>query len=199
MRGLVQCWLLQNIFTQPKVNSALANFVNTKGMTFQEEYQAGKTAFERGEYNLSIKHLEKASELRDYPSREGGEARVWLVTAYHAANRESEAIALCNKLKTHPQYSVRQQSKRLAEIINAPKLKRPQEWMTKIPDLTQVSDSNAENRYVKALSEEEKSRSWQAQPEIDLSTVEREDPVFLWAAMVLCIILGTVYFIFAMG
>ena len=161
---------------------------------FQLEYQAGKVAFERGRYSLSIQHLEAASQMTDYGSRWGGEVRVWLVTAYHAANFDDQAITLCNQLKTHPNYKVREQSRRLAEIITAPKLKRPETWMTKIPDLTNVADSQLENRYVKATKNPDKSpKQYQIEPEIDLTEVETEDNLFIWAAIGVCMVSGLLY------
>ena len=167
---------------------------------FKLEYQAGKVAFERGRYTLSIKHLETASGMMDYASRWGGETRVWLVTAYHAAHCDEKAIALCNQLKTHPSHKVREQSRRLAEIITAPKLKRPEAWMTKIPDLTNVADSQLENRYVKAAKQQDTlTKQYQIEPEIDLTEVETEDNLFIWAAIGVCTVLGLLYLLFFTG
>ena len=40
------------------------------------EYQAGKAAFERGQYRNSVQHLEKASDLVARNSRLGGEVQI---------------------------------------------------------------------------------------------------------------------------
>jgi outer membrane protein assembly factor BamD (BamD/ComL family) len=69
---------------------------------FRIEYQAGKAAFEGGDYRTAVKHLEAASALMKRTSRLGGEAQMWLVTAYEAAGQQAEAIALCEQLTRHP-------------------------------------------------------------------------------------------------
>ena len=69
---------------------------------FRIEYQAGKAAYERGDYRVSVKHLEAASALMSRNSRLGGEAQIWLAIAYEAAGQQSEAIALCPHLSRLP-------------------------------------------------------------------------------------------------
>lgn len=44
---------------------------------FQQKYQAGKQAMERGQYRLSIENLEAAKDLVAPNSRRGGEAQIW--------------------------------------------------------------------------------------------------------------------------
>ena len=60
---------------------------------FQQRYQAGKQALESGKYRQSIENLEIAKELVAPNSRRGGEAQIWLVSAYQAANQLDQAIA----------------------------------------------------------------------------------------------------------
>ncbi|MDY7012047.1 MAG: tetratricopeptide repeat protein [Cyanobacteriota bacterium] len=125
---------------------------------FQLRYQAGKEAFERGRYRLSIEQLETACALISRASRLGGEAQLWLATAYQAANQTQDAIALLQTLQKHPHSSTRQQAKRLLEIIKAPALKRPKEWMTEIPNLADLSESDTKNRFV-GTQQKRKSKS----------------------------------------
>ena len=116
---------------------------------FQQKYQAGKQALERGQYRLSIECLEAATESITPNSRRGGEVQIWLVTAYQAANQLDRAIALAQELATHPDTQTREQAQRILYIINAPKLERPKEWMSEIPDLS-TSDTDGNSRYVTA-------------------------------------------------
>ena len=58
---------------------------------FQEAYQAGRDALERGQYRLSVEQLETAKSLVTNSSFQGGETQMWLVTAYEAAGRLQEA------------------------------------------------------------------------------------------------------------
>jgi hypothetical protein len=100
----------------------------------------GILAFERGRYRESIERLTAALDAVPRDSREGGEARIWLVSAYQAVGDMGTATELCRELSRHPVYSVREQAGDLLSIIEAPRLKRPGEWMSEIPDLERLSE-----------------------------------------------------------
>ncbi len=114
--------------------------------TFQKVFQLGKAAFERGDYRTSIERLEAARDILGPGSRQGGEAGVWLASAYQAAGRTAEAIALCKRLEQHPFEATRRQSQRLRYILEAPVLRRPEEWTVKIPDLANLPASDPKDR-----------------------------------------------------
>lgn len=157
----------------------------------QLNYQAGKIALERGEYRQSVQYLEKAKELSTLNSRLGGEIQLWLVNAYQAAGMRTEAIALCKQLVVHSSLDTRKQAKRLLYIIEAPKLKRPKEWMTEIPDLAKVEMSEAKSQYISANkvknSNQNKANSNIPEP-IDVSQVNTKDNQFIWVALLLSIL-----------
>ncbi|OKH24155.1 hypothetical protein NIES593_08335 [Hydrococcus rivularis NIES-593] len=162
--------------------------VSDKQEQFQIEYQKGKYTFERGQYRLSVQHLEKASQLVALGSRLGGEVQIWLVTAYQAASQLQEAISLCRQLTKHPHPEIRKQSKRLLYIIEAPQLKRPREWMSEIPDLSKASESNARSLSGSGNSTTKKAPSSTIEP-IDLSQVNTKDNHFIWVALVLILLI----------
>lgn len=148
------------------------------------KYQTGKLAFESGKYRESVENLEKASALLTRNSRLGGEVEIWLVTAYEAAGRTEDAIALCQQLKRHPYSEVNKQARQLLYILQAPKLKRPSEWMTEIPDLGALSDNKTK---MGGSSESRKSSGKQTSPEpefVDLSQVNTRDNRFIWVALI---------------
>lgn len=153
---------------------------------FQQQYQAGKAALERGNYRLSIERLEAARELVALNSKRGGEAAIWLVTAYQAANKLDEAIALCQELIVHPNTQTREQAQRILYIIKAPKLERPKEWMSEIPDL--ASADRGESRYVAAKKKIPKS-AFELEEDLDIPPVETQDNQFVWFAFFLVIII----------
>ena len=159
---------------------------------FQQQYQAGREALERGQYRSSIENLEAAIELTPPNSRRGGEARVWLVTAYQAANKIEEAIALAQELITHPDFKTREQAQHILYIMKAPKLERPKEWMSEIPDLADA-DKGA-SRYVGA-----KKKSAAKPTQLELEDLEQipsdvKDKDFLWFALVLVtLIVGSLF------
>ena len=149
---------------------------------FQIEYQAGKAAFERGDYRTAVKHLEAASALMNRNSRLGGEAQTWLVTAYEAAGQKSEAIALCEQLTRHPDLETSKQSKRLLYILKAPQLKRPAEWMTQIPDLGAIDESELKDRRGTNTT---RNRTLNELPEpLDPSQINTKDNQFIWVALI---------------
>jgi len=149
------------------------------------EYEAGKAAFERGQYRESVQHLEKASALAARNSRLGGEVQIWLVTAYEAAEQRTEAIALCEQLKSHPDSETSKRARQLLYIMQAPQLKRPTEWLTQIPDLGAVPDNVTQTRLgTRAVGS---NRSQQQRPEpstIDLAQVNTRDNRFIWVALI---------------
>lgn len=150
---------------------------------FQAEYQLGKEAFERGNYSLSIQHLETASKLISPSSRLGGEAQMWLVTAYQAAGKNTEAIALCQNLSSHPYVETRKQAKRLQYIIQAPELKRPKEWMSEIPDLTKAQESEFQYVANRGSNNSPKKKSFIPDEPVDLTQVNTKDNQFIWIAL----------------
>lgn len=147
-------------------------------------FQSGKVAFESGQYREAVENLEKASALLARNSRLGGEVQLWLVTAYEAAGRTEDAIALCQELKRHPYSETSKQARRLVYILQAPKLQRPSEWMTEIPDLRALSDNESKIRVTAKPS----SSSWQKKPPepefIDLSQVNTRDNRFIWLGLI---------------
>ena len=157
-----------------------------KQQKFHLLYQAGKQALEKGQYRLSIENLEAAKELVTLASRRGGEVQIWLVTAYQAANKMAEAVALCQELATHPDLETRQQAQRLLYIIQAPRLTRPKEWMSEIPDL--ADGDRGKSRYVAAKKKTENKSSDKISEDIDLSQVNTEDNQFVWFALLLVLL-----------
>lgn len=154
---------------------------------FQQQFAAGKEALEIGQYRLSIKHLEAALELVSGNSRQGGEAQIWLITAYQAANRLDDAISLGEKLITHPNLQTREQAQRILYIMKAPKLERPKEWMSEIPDLSDTDKDSA--RYVTAKKNKAKDSA-----EIELKYSEQppeesQDNQFLIFALVVVVLI----------
>lgn len=150
----------------------------------ETEYQIGKEAFERGHYRESVQRLEKASALVARNSRLGGEVQIWLVTAYEAAGQKTEAIALCEQLKRHPDLETSKQARSLLYILQAPQLKRPAEWMTQIPDLGAVADNNSQIRLASRTTTKKPSQQQQLPEPVDLSQVNTRDNRFIWVALI---------------
>ncbi|NJR51578.1 MAG: hypothetical protein HC780_20300 [Leptolyngbyaceae cyanobacterium CSU_1_3] len=154
----------------------------------QSEYQAGKDAFERGDYRKAVQSLERSLALIEPGSQLGGEVQIWLVTAYEAATLRSEAIALCRQVSRHPDYKIRQQGKRLLYILEAPLLRTRPEWLTEIPDLSKLPDNGSDDNPgvskfapVTPRKRPEKPRPVIPEP-VDLSQVNTQNR-FIWVAL----------------
>jgi tetratricopeptide (TPR) repeat protein len=155
------------------------------------QYSAGKRAFEGGKYRQSVEYLEKAVSLANSNSPLGGEMQTWLVTAYQAAGQLPEAIALCEKLGSHPDPTTRKQGKRLLYILQAPQLKTRPEWLTQIPDLANISEGKGtplSSRYATPAPAPSRPKPPEPEP-VDLSQVNTKDNRFIWIAL-LVLLLG---------
>ncbi len=160
-------------------------------MTFETDYQAGQIAFERGEYRQAVSYLVAAVAQVETNTRLGGEVQVWLATAYEAAGQIAEAKVLCQKLSTHANLDTRQASKRMLYIMQAPELVRREEWLTKIPDLSHLEDSDGNSGINNApsLPPASKPRSLEERyPPLDLSDVNTKDNGFISIALGLTIV-----------
>lgn len=162
----------------------------------KSHYLAGKDAFERGQYRQSAQSLEKAIGLVSRGSRLGGEMQIWLVTAYEALGQQAEAIALCEQLSRHPDFDTRKQGRRLLYILKAPRLQIRPEWMTQIPDLGSLEDSEQGNkgmsRYANTPKQPRKPRAKPELEPIDWSQINTQDNRFVWVALgAIILILGS--------
>ncbi|MBD3883238.1 hypothetical protein IFO70_15840 [Phormidium tenue FACHB-886] len=152
------------------------------------QYQAGKAAFERGQYRQSIELLEKAVSLVAKGTPLGGEMQIWLITAYQAAGQDQQAIALCQTLDAHPDLRTRKQSRRLLYILKAPKLQTRPEWLTQIPDLSSIDTAETDNKGASRFAETAKKAPPRPRPQsepepVDLSQVNTKDNGFVWIAL----------------
>jgi len=165
----------------------------------ETEYEAGKATFERGLYRQSVQHLEKASALVNRTSPLGGEVQMWLVTAYEAADQRTEAIALCQQLTRHPDWQTRTQSKRLLYILEAPKLNTRPEWLTQIPDLVTLAESDPKDRRgstgtTAPRSPRQSTAAEEPESPFNLSQASSRNANFFWFALgLMALILGSLW------
>ncbi len=159
----------------------------------QTEFQAGKTAFERGNYRESVEHLEKASALVNPNSVMGGTVQTWLVTAYQATGQQQQAIALCRQLTAHPDWKTRKEGKRILYILEAPKLQTRPEWLTQIPDFGNLADRDTRDRAggspISAKGRVIPETAKFKLESVDLSQVNTEDNRFVWVALIAVLVL----------
>lgn len=172
-------------------NNRIKQTIKNIEMTFETDYQAGQTAFERGEYRQATSYFVAAIAQIQQNTRIGGEAQIWLATALEAAGQIAEAKALCQKLSTHPSLDTRQASKRMLYIMQAPELTRKEEWLSKIPDLSHLEDGDGNpgvnNTSLAPPASKPKSLE-EKYPPVDLSQVNTKDNGFISIALIVTIV-----------
>lgn len=163
--------------------------------TARADYQAGRAAFERGEYRKAVQFLEAAKASVTLSSRLGGEVQIWLVTAYEAIGQRSEALVLCREVSRHPDLEIRKQGRRLLYILEAPRLTTRPEWLTQIPDLTTLGENDGSDRFSAATLAPPKPSEkpgFQLETVVDPQQVKTQDNRFVWVALgVAILVLGS--------
>jgi hypothetical protein len=154
-------------------------------------YQAGKEAFERGNYRQSIEYLESTIALINPASAQGGEVQMWLVTAYQAANRLLDATNLARKLTEHPYADIRKQSRQLLYILEAPRLKRPPEWLTEIPEITFSEEKDKRTYPVQSGSSAKKKSTNKQITQKNSSEMVVQDNFFVGMAFIIFLLIIT--------
>lgn len=161
-------------------------------------FVAGQLAFERGNYREAVIAFEEGNRLAGGATLLGGSIQLWLMNAYSAAGRPEEAIALGEKLRQHPDVDVRKQSKRVLEILQAPRLNRRSDWLTPIPDLSELEESRDTDFTLRKYNPPAKPKRptpVESVPE-DLSQINTRDNGFLWIAIALTILtLGSLWWL----
>lgn len=168
--------------------------------TARADYQAGKAAFERGDYRKAVQSLETANAAVQPMSRFGGEVQIWLVTAYEALGQRTDALALCREVSRHPDLQIRKQGRRLLYILEAPRLTTRPEWLTQIPDLTALCDRDGRDRTIAGTispTKQPDKPAFQLETVVDPAKVNTQDNRFVWVALVVAVLLlgGLLWFI----
>ncbi|MEM9214124.1 MAG: tetratricopeptide repeat protein [Cyanobacteria bacterium P01_F01_bin.150] len=158
-------------------------------------YEAGKAAFEAGEYRQAVSLLEKAIALVPRTSILSGEAGIWLVMAQDAGGNHDTAVDLCSQLVKHPHFATAQQGKRLLYILKAPKLQTRPEWKTEIPDLSRMEEGDRVPAKLANYPRKKKKKKVKEDPldlePIDWSQVDTKDNQFVGVALgVIILFLG---------
>ncbi|MGB3291984.1 MAG: tetratricopeptide repeat protein [Phormidesmis sp.] len=185
-----------NAPTSDPVRSALNRLNNAeKKAQAKESLALGQTLFERGRYRQAIAHFQTALALSNPMGARGGEIQLWLVNAHVAAGDNDAGLSLCRKLILHPDLETKRQSKRLLYILEAPQLEMRPEWVTQIPDLSDLTDASG-RRYAQAPKRPRRKKSKSEPEPIDLSQVNTADNQFIWIALagVLLTLGGLIWF-----
>ena len=154
----------------------------------------GQAAFEQGRYRLSIQNFEEAQKFTSPYGRVGGEVKMWLVNAYQAVGEEDKAIELCEKLVANSYGETKRQAQKLLYIIKAPKLERPKEWMTEIPNLDNVNENTP--KYQPIVQKKKKIEPKRQIELVDLSKVNNKDNNFIVVTLLISCLVVLSLFIF---
>lgn len=151
----------------------------------------GQLAFECGQYQSAIQCFEQGKIIASVGTALHGELQIWLVTAYEAAGDRSRALELCRAIGGHPDLETRKQSKQLLYILEAPKLRMNPEWLTEIPDLTEIEPNDGDRDWGRPVVNLTSPRPPKLKPPTGYVIPEPTDPTqvnmgddrsILWAA-----------------
>jgi len=84
-------------------------------------------------------------------------------------------------LITHPDTQTREQAQRILYIMKAPKLERPKEWMSEIPDLATADQSTS--RYVGAKKKPTSQPQAIEFEDLPPAPTDSQDNQFVWFAV----------------
>ncbi|MEN9203626.1 MAG: hypothetical protein Q6K80_05615 [Thermostichus sp. DG_1_6_bins_120] len=98
--------------------------------------------FEQGQYRQVLDQIRQAQSC--YP--QSGKLRLWQALAQEALGQTQEAILLVQTLVGNPDPEVAQQARYVLGIWQAPRLRRPSEWLSEIPDLSQLEEAEPPER-----------------------------------------------------
>ena len=99
--------------------------------------EAGKEAYERGEYADAVKAFERSVEENGRDGTVGGDSLMWLALAYQAVGREADCVDTYKWIEAnHPLPRMRKQAENLRYIMEAPKLELSPDERVQIPLLS---------------------------------------------------------------
>jgi hypothetical protein len=97
--------------------------------------QAGRGAVERGDYRQALQLLQPLSETLSPLTAAGAELQLLLATAHQGRGDQLEAARCCRAALGCADSSWRRQAQAVLDILEAPQLRRPEEWNLKLPQL----------------------------------------------------------------
>jgi tetratricopeptide (TPR) repeat protein len=154
------------------------------------------TEFEHGNYQAAIAKLERANQQANPLTTLGGEIQIWLANAYEAVGKNSEAIALCEQLKTHPDRQIRKSAAFVLEIISAPELNKLNANNSEILNLSNsLENSNFGYRSLNLIESKSENRTLElSKPESHTTKYIQADRIALIAGIAIALLLLGFYF-----
>jgi hypothetical protein len=156
-------------------------------------------AFESGQYRVAIDRLTEAKPQAKFGSPIHGEIVLWQVMAHQAAGDLEMAMELCKKAARHADMDTRKAAKNILYILEAPALQMRPEWMTEIPDLSELEPKDRKSwgrsDYKPPPMPKEQEKTYIPDP-VDPTQVEIEDDRLVWGGLlVAAILLGFVIWV----
>ena len=107
------------------------------------DLSAAEAALERGDYGQCLELLAPLAEAHPLSDTEGGRLRLLMITAWMGKGDDTSAVTTCRLLCRSRDPELRQQAKRLLEVLESPSLDRPERWSMRLPDLEMNGSGNA--------------------------------------------------------
>ncbi len=120
---------------------------------------SAEAALDRGEYRKCLVLLEELAPKYPLSQKEGAKIRLLMVTAWMGQGDNEKAMATCRLLTKCKDNEIRQISKQILSILEAPGLDRPKNWSIQIPNLNFASEKGS-----RILSKKKESKHWADNP-----------------------------------
>ncbi len=96
---------------------------------------SAEVALERGDYGQCLEYLEPLEQKYPLTTYKGAKIRMLMVTAFMGKGDEGKAISTCRLITRCKDPDLRQRSKQLLSVLEAPSLTRPKDWSIRLPKI----------------------------------------------------------------
>jgi len=94
-----------------------------------------EAAIDAGDYTKSLELLDKLASEYSINDSDGPLIRMHMVTSFLGKGDNSQAINICKDLTRCKDAKIRESSKQLLSILEAPSLEKPSNWSIEIPKI----------------------------------------------------------------
>tara|TARA_Y100001968_G_C19372537_1_gene725861 strand:+ start:294 stop:1388 length:1095 start_codon:yes stop_codon:yes gene_type:complete len=111
------------------------------------EIDAAEIALEHGDYYKCLKILNRLAIQKPIETIEGAKVRMLMITALMGKGDNEKAKSICRALTNCKDTGIKQRAKQLISVLEAPDLKRPENWSISLPKIGLETIHNENKSY----------------------------------------------------
>ena len=116
---------------------------------YKQAANKAELALNDGKYECCIEIIKPIVDTFSVSTKEGVNLRMLLITAYSGLNKNDKAIKICKQLAKSNSSQVRENTKSLIQILNAPDLKTPDNWNIKFENDFENNNQNNDSSNIR--------------------------------------------------